>query len=75
MTTTATATAPVTENEIVAIEKPKRGKRYLRRPHLADRYGCDIRNIDRMRQDGRLPPPDQWIGRVPLWDEDNPRLP
>jgi hypothetical protein len=55
--------------------KPRRGKRYLRRHHLADRYGVDVRNIDKMRVDGRLPPPDVFIGRTPLWDEDNPKLP
>lgn len=47
-------------------------KRYLRKKHLRARYGdiCD-RTIDRMRNDGRLPPPEFPFGnRIPAWSEE-----
>ena len=45
-----------------------REKRYLKKLHLTRRYGdCSTKTIDRMVEDGRLPPPD-----LPgLWLEEN----
>jgi hypothetical protein len=46
-------------------------KRYLRKKHLRRRYGdMTDRSIERMVKDGRLPPPDLYQGRIPLWAED-----
>lgn len=57
-----------------AAKKPARGrpksKRYLRKAHVAWRYGVDERTVPRMVEDGRLRPPDLYNGRFPLWDED-----
>ena len=59
MTTTLAAEA--------AISKPKK---YLRKRTLAARYDTTPRNVDRMASDGRLPKPDLFMGRVPLWSEE-----
>ncbi len=42
----------------------------LRRAAVAARYGVDVRTLERMAKDGRLRPPDLYLGRMPLWDED-----
>jgi hypothetical protein len=44
-------------------------KKYLRKKAVAERYSVDERTVDRMRVDGRLPPP-MYRGKFPLWDED-----
>jgi hypothetical protein len=46
-------------------------KRYSRKKAVAKRYG-DVheRTVPRMVADGRLPPPDLYNGRFPLWAED-----
>jgi hypothetical protein len=43
---------------------------YLRKRHIRKRYG-DVtpRTVNRMMEDGRLPPPDFYSGRSPLWSE------
>jgi predicted DNA-binding transcriptional regulator AlpA len=46
-----------------------RPRRYLRKKAVAERYGVHERSVDRMKTDGRLPPPDFYNGRFPLWDE------
>lgn len=43
-------------------------KQYLRRKAVAERYGVDIRTVQRMERDGRLPKP-LYRGRIPLQDE------
>jgi hypothetical protein len=52
-------------------EGERKPKRYLRKKQVARRYG-DVheRTIPRMVADGRLPPPDLFNGRFPLWSED-----
>jgi hypothetical protein len=45
-------------------------KTYLRQPQLAKRYDTTTRTIQRMRQEGRLPKPDMFIGPYPLWSEE-----
>jgi hypothetical protein len=45
-------------------------KTYLRQPQLAKRYSTTIRTIQRMRDDGRIPPPDLYLGLYPLWTEE-----
>jgi hypothetical protein len=46
-------------------------RKHLRKKQLAARYGYDSdRSIDRAVKDGRLPPPDMYVGRFPLWGED-----
>jgi hypothetical protein len=48
-----------------------KAKRYLRKKAVAKRYGdMNERSIPRMVADGRLPPPDLYNGRFPLWAED-----
>jgi transposase len=43
--------------------------KFLRKKAVAARYGdVSIRTIERMVDDGRLPPP-TYRGRIPLWDE------
>jgi hypothetical protein len=46
-----------------------RPKQFLRKASVAARYDCDKRTVDRMKLDGRIPPP-IYRGRTPLWDED-----
>jgi predicted DNA-binding transcriptional regulator AlpA len=44
-------------------------KRYLRKRAVTERYGgVSIRTIERMVKDGRLPPPEYPLGRLPMWD-------
>jgi hypothetical protein len=45
-------------------------KTYLRKQQVAARYQTTPRNIDRMAADGRIPEPDFYNGRTPLWDTD-----
>jgi excisionase family DNA binding protein len=45
-------------------------KRFLRKRQVAERYGVHERSIDRMAEDGRLPPPHFHGGRIPRWNED-----
>jgi hypothetical protein len=46
-------------------------KVYLRKRQVAQRYGnVHERTVPRMVADGRLPPPDLYNGRFPLWAED-----
>jgi hypothetical protein len=40
---------------------------YWRRVQLAARWQCSDREIDRRRQDGRLGEPALYLGRAPLW--------
>jgi hypothetical protein len=50
----------------------RRSRTYLRKKGVAKRYGnVDVRTVERMVDDGRLPPPDLYSGRFPLWDENN----
>lgn len=44
-------------------------KQYLRKKQLAARYQTTDRTIERMVDDGRIPSPDLYNGRFPLWDE------
>jgi hypothetical protein len=44
-------------------------KKFLRKQSVADRYDVDERTVDRMKQDGRIPPP-IYRGRLPMWAED-----
>jgi hypothetical protein len=46
------------------------GKTYLRKWGVASRYATTPRTVDRMKADGRLPQPDLYSGRSPLWSED-----
>jgi predicted DNA-binding transcriptional regulator AlpA len=46
-----------------------RPKRFLRKRAVGHRYGVNDRTVDRMKLDGRLPPP-IYRGKFPLWDED-----
>lgn len=48
------------------MDKPKR---FLRKGRVAERYGVNIRTVERMVEDERLPRP-AYRGRIPLWDED-----
>ena len=41
----------------------------LSREQIAERWGCTTRTIDRYQHDGRLPPPDYYIGKRPRWIE------
>jgi predicted DNA-binding transcriptional regulator AlpA len=43
-------------------------KTFLRKRAVADRYGVNVRTIDRWAEDGRLPPP-IYRGILPLWDQ------
>ena len=44
-------------------------KKYLRKKAVAARYSCDERTVDRMKLDGRIPPPIYLGNKFPLWDE------
>ncbi len=60
----------MSEAEIIAYEKGCRPKRWLRKRQVGQRYGdVDDRTVDRMKLDGRLPPP-TYFGRIPMWCED-----
>jgi hypothetical protein len=41
-------------------------RRYRRRG-LSQRYSVEERTVDRMVRDGRLPPPDFYLGNMPIW--------
>lgn len=44
---------------------------YLRKKQVRDRYGYESdRSIDRAVAQNRLPPPDIYQGRFPLWSEE-----
>ena len=44
------------------------GRRYLRKHGVAERYAVDERTVDRMKLDGRIPPPKYLPGsRFPMW--------
>jgi predicted DNA-binding transcriptional regulator AlpA len=49
--------------------KHKRGKKYLRKKAVAERYGCTDRQVDRMAAEGRIPKP-FYLTRFPLWSEE-----
>jgi hypothetical protein len=50
----------------------RKSKIYLRKRQVARRYGdVNERTVPRMVKDGRIPPPDLYNGRFPLWLEDN----
>ena len=44
-------------------------KTYLRKKGVAARYNVSERTVERMEEDGRLPPPDFYRGRIPFWGE------
>jgi predicted DNA-binding transcriptional regulator AlpA len=45
-------------------------QKYLRKRRVAERYDVDERTVDRMKSDGRIPPPKYLLGsRFPLWVE------
>jgi hypothetical protein len=46
-------------------------KQFLRRKDLAARYGVDLRTVERMLKDGRIPPCDYKNKRAPLWSPDS----
>jgi predicted site-specific integrase-resolvase len=43
----------------------------LRKRTVAERYGINVRTLERMVKDGRLPPPNFYIGRSPFWAEND----
>ena len=43
-------------------------KTYIRQPKLARRWETSVRNIQLLRQQGKVPPPDMYLGQNPLWD-------
>jgi hypothetical protein len=43
-------------------------KSYLRKQQVANRYQTTPRNVERMAKDGRIPAPEFYNGRFPLWD-------
>jgi hypothetical protein len=45
-------------------------KSYFRKNQVAERYRTTPRNVDRMASDGRIPKPDFYNGKFPLWSED-----
>jgi hypothetical protein len=46
-------------------------RKYLRKAGVAERYAVDVRTVDRMAKDRRIPPPKYLPGsRIPLWAED-----
>jgi hypothetical protein len=45
-------------------------KTYYRQAAVARRYGVKPRTILRMRREGRLPPPDFFLGPYPLWSDE-----
>jgi hypothetical protein len=52
-------------------QSERRPKRFLRKRHVAARYGgVNERTVPRMVADDRLPPPDIYVGRFPMWAED-----
>jgi predicted DNA-binding transcriptional regulator AlpA len=52
------------------MNNPLPNKKYLRKAMVAERYSVNLRTIDRMSADGRLPPPVYLPNsRLPLWLE------
>jgi hypothetical protein len=45
-------------------------RRRWRRKQLAEHWSVSDRTIDRMRKDGRLGPPVGFIGKMPLWSDE-----
>lgn len=45
-------------------------KKFLRKRQVAQRYSITPRTVERMVEDGRLPQPDFYRGRLPFWGED-----
>jgi hypothetical protein len=43
---------------------------YLRKAQFAARYGITIRTLERMIDNGRLPKPDFFLGRLPVWSDE-----
>ena len=44
--------------------------KYFRKADVAARYAVDDRTVDRMKLDGRIPPPKYLPGsRIPIWEE------
>jgi hypothetical protein len=46
-------------------------KRYLKKKDLARRYRNCIKTVERMWKDGRIPEPDIWNAKSPLWSEES----
>jgi hypothetical protein len=44
-------------------------KKYLKKKDLARRYRNTIKTVERMWKDGRIPEPDIWNAKSPLWSE------
>jgi hypothetical protein len=44
-------------------------KKFLRKRQVAQRYSITPRTVERMVDDGRLPPPDFYRGKLPFWGE------
>jgi predicted site-specific integrase-resolvase len=44
-------------------------KTFLRKQQVGQRYGIDVRSVDRWSADGRLPAP-TYRGKIPIWDLD-----
>jgi predicted DNA-binding transcriptional regulator AlpA len=48
----------------------QKDRKFLRKQRVAERYDVDVRSIDRMSRDGRIPKPRYLPGSViPMWDE------
>jgi len=46
-------------------------KRWYRKAQVAERYGVDVRTVERAVKDGRLPPPKYLLGqKFRYWDGD-----
>jgi hypothetical protein len=45
-------------------------KTYLRQPQLAKRYAMSVRGFQLAGQEGRIPPPDFYLGQNPMWSVD-----
>jgi predicted DNA-binding transcriptional regulator AlpA len=57
-------------NQKRAARPAEAGMRFLRKLDVAYRYGgVSTRTVDRMAEDGRIPPPAIFNGRIPLWSE------
>ena len=48
----------------------KSARRRWRRKALADLWAVSDRTVDRMRKDGRLGDPVGYIGRFPIWSDE-----
>jgi hypothetical protein len=45
-------------------------KFYYRQPKLARRYDMSVRAFQRARQEGKIPPPDMYMGQNPMWSDE-----